>query len=1435
MKNKHGFTMPELIAIIVLISIILILVIPNIVDMSDKSKISLHDSKIRSLETAAEKYGNALINDYQDCIKDSDEEYLNNKCVINIRDLVVKEYITPDENYDIIDPRTNAPFNGNLLLCYDPSKVNVYAKYLERDEIPQCRDINVTTGASLTLSPGSGTGYNGGNPIYVKILKTGKFESFECKSDNESLVSCKIEGTNLKLNINRQENFTSEFETVKVELIGKLNTEEKLSQSYTLKVYPTSITVDESTTTTTCLESGSTEELNIHGTNMGAIKIENDSEAIETTLKNNTSIILKALDKTGDTKVLVKEENGNASYEIARTIFKLQLDKNVPNGLLLGNKETFNITYGGNESVTITSNNPGVLKLYKDNETDLVDSLTLSNGDKTFHIKAISKGEANIKITGSKCGQKDYTIAVSNLYIDSPKVQLYVGGKSESANIVSGSNDTFTCASSDESIVKCEIENSNLKIIPGIKEGLGKITVYGASGGYDELEVETKNTSIKLLNDNSKEIVRICSDKETGPTESITISGTNMGTVSVEEISDPNLLSATITGNKLVPFNKNITSLDNLDSKYVLGTNTGISKVKVKESNGNKTASFDYNIFDLKTASGESRYEVTKGDTIQVKIKSSATGPIRAISNDENVASITVNNPGYSFDVNAQNESTITIEGKKTGSTTITVTGAYCGSLTFSVEVVGQEYFLNLELGTYSKGFTNIEAGKVTCNTEGTSDSCEITFPEIITSPEFVVKGFSKTKDAKVAEYTSGDKITVSSSNSGTTYYANSVDEVKPRCVFTDDMSSVKLNKTEYYKIVCEEAGSGAAKHITKDSFTISDPSVAEVTDVQGPEEILDSESRVLGYSYKVGIKGKSMIGNFDFTLKADQLVDKFGNGNDEIKESSIIAAEYKAITKWYIGKNDPTDIIAVLYFNKNLPPEITENDSKDMYTLILYGSGETKDYSSLEYYNIPWVNNGYQSFITNVIVEEGITSLGDRLLQNLPKMNRITLPSTIEKFGEESMRQNVSLKSITIPPLIENIPKNTFEGCKNLEYLELNEGLKTIGETAFLNHGLKSLHIPASVTKIGARAFEASSENMQLEILEFAKGIQLENIESDTFSNHRLKKLQIPASVKFIGIGAFSQYSIDDNTLRELTFEENSSVSHIFDEAFLFCEFSHLELPSTLVSIGSNTFNVRPEISTFTVGPNIETLGSSFIYGDNLREILVDPNNAYFASDNGVLYNKAMTTLIKYPDAYYATHDNYSIKEGTKKIEEMAFGGTIRRSNDITFTLNLPSSLDDINYDTNFIGSFISEFVVNSSNQNYASIDGILYSKDLKTAYKLPLFYKKEKYTLPETTEVIAMYFAFANMSLKELTIPSSVKGISSLAFYTDPDLALSIINLDSSEDLGLGESALDIVRLTPTKTLSRTINVNSETLKTRLESLYSNDDIKLELKRGT
>lgn len=138
--------------------------------------------------------------------------------------------------------------------------------------------------------------------------------------------------------------------------------------------------------------------------------------------------------------------------------------------------------------------------------------------------------------------------------------------------------------------------------------------------------------------------------------------------------------------------------------------------------------------------------------------------------------------------------------------------------------------------------------------------------------------------------------------------------------------------------------------------------------------------------------------------------------------------------------------------------------------TLIISGEGDTPNFSS-NGTGAPWYDWRSTS-INKVIVEEGITSLGNYFLYQI-QATGIELPDTLTKIGLYALSYTRGVTNWDFQFGLTSIGSYAFYYCDNLESITLPDTLTTIGSNAFEGcSSIKSIVIPYSVGKIGSKAF---------------------------------------------------------------------------------------------------------------------------------------------------------------------------------------------------------------------------------------------------------------------------------------------------------------------------------------------------------------------------
>ncbi len=192
---------------------------------------------------------------------------------------------------------------------------------------------------------------------------------------------------------------------------------------------------------------------------------------------------------------------------------------------------------------------------------------------------------------------------------------------------------------------------------------------------------------------------------------------------------------------------------------------------------------------------------------------------------------------------------------------------------------------------------------------------------------------------------------------------------------------------------------------------------------------------------------------------------------------------------------------------------------------------------------------------LTGDIVATG--SLGENIYYVKYSNGRLLLRGTGATYdydlGESPFWEDESIKSLVVSEGITAIGDSVFERCSNMATASLPNTLKSIGKRAFFMYttgGLTSLNLPASVTKIGEKAFTnlaASSLVMPENLTELGTYLFM---DSNTLQNVRVECAEIPAFC-FVNCSRLNQLTLSSNVkkigahminycslLREITYE---------------------------------------------------------------------------------------------------------------------------------------------------------------------------------------------------------------------------------------------------------------------------------------------------------
>ena len=272
--------------------------------------------------------------------------------------------------------------------------------------------------------------------------------------------------------------------------------------------------------------------------------------------------------------------------------------------------------------------------------------------------------------------------------------------------------------------------------------------------------------------------------------------------------------------------------------------------------------------------------------------------------------------------------------------------------------------------------------------------------------------------------------------------------------------------------------------------------------------------------------------------------------------------------------------------------------------TLTISGKGEITE-------KAPW--DAFKETTTNLVIEEGVTSIGGSVFQDFTALISVTFPKSLTRILALAFDGCNKLPSVKFPDSMEQIGYLAFNECESLTSVELPKNLSLLAGSAFRNCvSLTSVTVPAGVKRIIPSAFEGCKKLSTITV-------ETDNPNYVSEDGLLFNKAKTTLVLYLAGRGG-------------TTFTIPSGVTAIGSLAFGYCELIEVKIPAGVKDIDASAFSNSEKLSAVTV----------------------DAGNADYTSAEGVLFDKAKKTLVRYPEGKTGTA--YAIPAGVTNIEEAAF-----------------------------------------------------------------------------------------------------------------------------------------------------------------------------------
>ena len=156
-------------------------------------------------------------------------------------------------------------------------------------------------------------------------------------------------------------------------------------------------------------------------------------------------------------------------------------------------------------------------------------------------------------------------------------------------------------------------------------------------------------------------------------------------------------------------------------------------------------------------------------------------------------------------------------------------------------------------------------------------------------------------------------------------------------------------------------------------------------------------------------------------------------------------------------------------------------------------------------------------SSLTSITLPDSVTSIGDCAFVFCVGLSSITLPDSVTSIGDSAFKNCSSLTSITIPDRVTSIESRAFTGCSSLTSITIPDSVTSIGYATFAGcSSLTSITIPDSVTSIGESAFSncSSLQTISLSCKSTLKRSDFgDQADLVSYALHTLKKTEAKAA----------------------------------------------------------------------------------------------------------------------------------------------------------------------------------------------------------------------------------------------------------------------------------------------------------------------------------
>ncbi len=274
-------------------------------------------------------------------------------------------------------------------------------------------------------------------------------------------------------------------------------------------------------------------------------------------------------------------------------------------------------------------------------------------------------------------------------------------------------------------------------------------------------------------------------------------------------------------------------------------------------------------------------------------------------------------------------------------------------------------------------------------------------------------------------------------------------------------------------------------------------------------------------------------------------------------------------------------------------------------------------------------------------------------------KLNSVTFPNTVDSIGSLSFDYCSSLTSVNIPKGVRTIPYWSFRGCTSLREITIPASVVLIEGAAFEGCEFDNINIKSQKVFAQTGGHTFSQALAYTAIHQFTFGGDVLTIPTnvlDGYRNNGIAAHHVPDSYKVIlkdNVATIEKHAFDNTVIESVELSKN--LSTIGDSAFYGCsKLTDVSPLLNVITLGRGAFancsklksielNYVEEIKERTfyecaslgnvkIGIASVIADDAFYKCSAINYFTASAANPVYESQDGVLYNKDKTTLLKFP-----------------------------------------------------------------------------------------------------------------------------------------------------------------------------------------------------------